>query len=68
MKLESHHSVEDKRKWKIVRTDSYIDVPGDINSADEATGECNVTVQTHEGPKTQALNFGPNGFRLVGRR
>ena len=38
MKLESWHSTEDKRRWKIVRTDDYTDVAGDIITADEATG------------------------------
>ncbi len=39
MKLESWHSTEDKRRWKIVRTDDYTDVPGEIITADETTGE-----------------------------
>ena len=64
MKLESWHSSEDKRRWKIVRTDDYTDVPGEIITADEATGECSVDI----GGATKALNFGPGGIRIVGRR
>ena len=64
MKLESWHSVEDKRKWKLVRRDNFVDVPGDIIAADEATGECCVQV----GGETKTLSLGPNGVRIVGRR
>ena len=44
MKLESWHSTEDKRRWKIVRTDDYTDVAGEIITADETTGECCVHI------------------------
>jgi hypothetical protein len=64
MKLESWHSSEDKRRWKIVRTDSYTDVAGEIVTADETTGECSVQV----GGETKTLSFGPGGIRIVGRR
>jgi hypothetical protein len=64
MRLESWHSAEDKRRWKIVRTDNYCDVPGDIVTADEATGECCVSV----GGQTKTLSFGPGGIRLVRRK
>ena len=60
MKLESWHSTEDKRRWKIVRTDNYTDVPGEIITADEATGECCV----HVGGETKTLSFGPAGSGL----
>ncbi len=64
MKLESFHSVESKHLWKIVRTDSYDDVEGEIVTADEDTGECCVQV----GGQAKTLAFGPNGIRIVGRR
>ena len=64
MKLESWHSAEDKRRWKIVRTDNYTDVPGEIVTADETTGECCMQV----GGETKTMSFGPAGIRLVGRR
>lgn len=64
MKLESWHRAEDKRRWKIVRTDDYTDVAGEIVTADEMSGECCVTV----GGETKTLSFGPNGIRIVGRR
>lgn len=64
MKLESWHSTEDKRRWKIVRLDNYTDVPGEIVTADEATGECTVHVEG----ANKTLQFGAGGIRLVGAR
>jgi hypothetical protein len=64
MKLESWQSSEDKRLWKIVRTDNYTDVEGEIVMADEATGECSL----HVGGETKTLSFGPGGIRIVGRK
>ena len=64
MNLESYVATEIKRKWKIVRTDSYSDVDGEIVSASEDTGECCIQV----GGETKTLSFGPGGIRLVGRR
>jgi hypothetical protein len=64
MKLESYHSTEDKKKWKIVRTDNYTDVAGEIVTADEVTGECTMMV----GGETKTLPFGPGGIKIVVRR
>ena len=64
MKLESYHSPDDKRRWKLVRTDDYTDVSGEIVTADEATGECCIQV----GGQAKTLSFGPRGIRIVGRR
>jgi hypothetical protein len=64
VKLESWHSSEDKHRWKIVRTDNYTDVAGEIVTADETTGECSI----HVGGETKTLSFGPGGIRIVGRR
>jgi hypothetical protein len=68
MKLESWHKTEDKRRWKIVRTDNYTDVAGDIITADEATGECCLQVTANGTTETKTLSFGPSGIRIVGRR
>jgi hypothetical protein len=65
MKLDNQNSVEDKRKWKLVRTDSLTDIKGEIITADEATGECSIIDSVGE---TKTLNFGPHGIRIVGRR
>ena len=64
MKLESWHSTEDKARWKLVRTDSYTDVDGEIVTADEATGECCVMVAG----ETKTMSFGPFGIRIIGRK
>jgi hypothetical protein len=63
MKLESGDATVDKRRWKIVRTDNYTEVPGEIVVADEATGECSVIVAG----ETKTLSFGPRGIRIVER-
>ncbi len=65
MKLESWHSSEDKRLWKIVRTD-YVnggEVPGEIVTADETTGECSVRVNG----ETKTYAFGRGGIRIIER-
>lgn len=66
VKIESYQTAEDRGKWKIVRTDNYSDVPGDIITADEDTGECCVQVVGEPAPKT--LSFGQKGIRIVGRQ
>lgn len=70
MRLETWHSSEDKHRWKIVRTDNYTDVPGEIETADEATGECSMSTQKADqsGTETKTLCFGPGGIRIVRRR
>ena len=64
MKLESSQSSQDKRRWRVVRTDNYKDVEGEIVSADEVTGECCMQVRG----ETKTMSFGPGGIRVVGRR
>lgn len=68
MKLESHQSAADKARWKIVRRDTFAEVPGQILSADEDTGKCSVSVSDgNGGTTTQELDFGPGGMAIVGR-
>jgi hypothetical protein len=64
MKLESWHSADDKRRWKIIRTDTYTDVPGEILAADEATGECCVRIAG----EAKQFSFGPRGIRIIARQ
>jgi hypothetical protein len=64
MKLDASHSAADKARWKIVRTHDYADVPGEIISADDATGECCLVV----GGATKTLCFGLGGMRIGRRR
>jgi hypothetical protein len=63
MKLETWHSTEDKSRWKIVRTDDYTEVSGEIVSADEETGKYTVKI----GDDFKSDDLGPRGLRLVGR-
>ncbi len=68
MKLEAHISTEEKNRWKLVRTDNFIDVPGEIVSADELTGEACMKLTAPDGTsKDETMNFAPGGFRIVGR-
>jgi hypothetical protein len=67
MKLEAHQPTEEKKQWKIVRTDSYRDVPGEIIIADESTGECDVQRVIDGEATTAHLNFGAGGIKLVRR-
>lgn len=61
MKLESCHDSATKSHWKIVRTDNYADIPGEIVAADENTGECSMQVQG----ETKNMNLGPGGFKII---
>lgn len=63
MKLESWQSTEDKQRWKIVRTDDYTDVEGDILAADETTGEACIQVSG----ETKTISLGPRGLKIVMR-
>jgi hypothetical protein len=63
VKIESYHGAESKKPWKIVRTDTYTDVEGEIVAADEATGECSI----HVGGVTKTLSLGAGGLRIVPR-
>jgi hypothetical protein len=63
MKLYPWSSPELRQSLKIVRTDTYDDVPGAIVYADEDNGKCRVDVDG--GMKD--LDLGPNGLRLIRR-
>ena len=64
MKIESWGTSDEKRRYKIIRTDTYEDVPGEIITADEATGECCIQVAG----ETKTMSFGPGGIRIIGSR
>lgn len=64
MKIESGDPSEVKVRWKVVRTDDFKDVDGEIVAADEDTGECSM----HVGGETKTLSFGTGGIRIVARR
>jgi hypothetical protein len=68
MKLEGWQTVDDRRRWKIVRRDNCSDVHGDVISADEETGEACLLVTANGKSETKTFSFGPAGIRIVGRR
>jgi len=69
MRIETWHTSEDKARFKCVRTDNYADVPGEIVTADEVTGECCVArPDGNGGTETKTLSFGPHGIKIIGRK
>lgn len=65
MKIEPHESQAYKHRWKIVDTSDYSDVPGEIISADDVTGEATV----ERGGETVVLpTLGQGSIKIVGRR
>jgi hypothetical protein len=68
VKLESGQEAALKHRYKVVRRDDYTDVPGEIDNADDETGECSMLVSGPGGTETKSYSFGPQGIRIVGRR
>lgn len=64
MKLDETTPAEERARWKAVRTDSLRDIPGEIVSADEQTGECVIDVHGQK----QEWKFGSHGLRIMLRR
>jgi hypothetical protein len=68
MKFEEWQSSDLKRNWKIVRTDDYTEVKGEIITADEATGEYCVQTTVNGTADTQKGNLGALGLKIISRR
>ena len=72
MKLEEAQPAEAKAGWKIVRLDSFADLPGEIVHADEETGECAIVAQKPGAPpgetETRTYSLGAGGLSLVRAR
>ena len=65
VKLDARIDAAEAARYKLVRTDSYADLGGDIVWADEASGSYAV-----RGPDNAVIEhcLGPNGLRIVPRR
>jgi hypothetical protein len=63
MKIEAGAESEVKKRWKVVRLDSGADVPGDLVSADEVTGEVVTSVKG----ENQTFNLHQCGIKIVSR-
>ncbi|MFZ3235683.1 MAG: hypothetical protein WA417_13485 [Stellaceae bacterium] len=61
-KLTAVDPEEERRRYKIVRRDTYEDVPGLILSANVDTGLCLLRLSNGA---SQEHNFGPDGLRIV---
>lgn len=64
MILENWHSAEDKARWKLVSTTDYRDIPGEIVSANETTGDYTISI----GGETKQMSAGSGGIRIAPRR
>jgi hypothetical protein len=64
MKINSSQSAEIRARWKIVRKDSYKDVPGEIMEADETTGVCTILI----GGESKKMEFGANSIVILPRK
>lgn len=56
---------DERRRYKIVRRDTFADVPGLILSASVDSGLCLLRLSNGE---SQEHNFGPNGLSIVPAR
>jgi hypothetical protein len=63
MILSPSDSQANKNRWKIVRLDNYTDVPGEIVTANEDTGEFSVCVKG----ETRTTCLGPGAIRIIPR-
>jgi hypothetical protein len=54
----------ERKRWRVVRLDSFADIPGQILSADDQTGE--VTMRDQGGEET-SYSLGRHAIRLVRR-
>ena len=54
----------ERRRWRVVRLDNYSDIPGEILSADELTGE--VTAKDYGGQE-RFYTLGERGIRVIRR-
>jgi hypothetical protein len=54
----------ERRRWRLVRLDTHVEVEGEILSADCDTGVC--TIKKADGTAADH-NFGPDGIAIVGR-
>jgi hypothetical protein len=61
-KLTAHDPESEREKYKIVRRDTFDDVPGLILSASVETGLCLLRLASGE---SHEYNFGPGGFSIV---
>lgn len=64
-KFTGEEPEEDRKLWKIVRRDTFADVPGLIMSADVQTGSCSLKTLVPGGDAITKHEFGADGLRIV---
>jgi hypothetical protein len=62
MRFTAADPEDERARYKVVRTDTMMDVPGLILSADPVTGLCMMRDATGE---TKEYNFGPRGLVII---
>jgi hypothetical protein len=70
MKIESTTPDSVKHRYKVVRTDNYKDIPGEIITANDEEGTCVLSVPVGQGApaENKEFNLGPGNFKIVLRR
>jgi hypothetical protein len=64
MKIDSDMLEEERQGWRVVRLDSFADIPGQILSADDQTGE--VKMKNPRGEE-RSYSLGQHAIRLIRR-
>ena len=62
-------SVETRRRYKVIRLDNFEQIPGEIISANEETGELSMSVKKvgEDAYDTVTHSLGAGGFRIIRR-
>jgi hypothetical protein len=65
MKIDPAMAEAERSRWRVVRLDTCEDVPGEILSADEQTGEVKMA---DLGGEERSYSLGQHGIRLLPRK
>lgn len=63
-KIASDAAEAERRRWRVVRLDTYQEIAGEVLSADCDSGLC--TIRKPDGDAADH-NFGPGGIAIIGR-
>jgi hypothetical protein len=61
LQITASMSEAERKRYKLVRMDSYADIAGLIVEADESTGKARLTVAGEQ----KTIDLGPHGFRIM---
>lgn len=66
-KLTAADAEDERRRYKIVRTDTMVDVGEKGSLILQASVDNGLCLLRHPNGSSQEFNFGPNGIRIVSR-